>query len=434
MSDTNFRQVTIPQISHLEGKTNWETWKTKVRMVFKMFPPCLAIVDGTLHKPEPKAGCTEDETKAHEKSLIEYERADNHALLIMSSNMTDEMFMKVRRYETSSEMWTTLCQLFDTVSEDRIFDLFNKFFEDKWLPQDDVIGFVTRSTNNWALLKEEVDKQPKCGEDLILICKILKGLPEVYNSFTAGWRLISKDERNLENLTQKLCTYESNLMKNKHEEALHAQSTERNKHSIKVNTLTPNKNNYNCKKKCAYCDKTSHILPQCRYWIADGRPPKPAKAKFVQNTSTTNSSEGATLIAVSNEVHAAENNNKSDEWYVDNGATNHICTDKNAFSTFETFKSQHGIITANGTQVEAIGKGSIHVQALVDGKWSGRVLTNVWYVPNISKNLFSVLAAQDHKPTSKFESTYNMCIDYREVYMDLNNHQGVGIKELMIFW
>lgn len=59
--------------------------------------------------------------------------------------------------------------------------------------------------------------------------------------------------------------------------------------------------------------------------------------------------------------------------------------------------------------IEAIGKGAIDIEAAVEGKWHRLTLENVWYVPKIQKNLFSVLTAQDKNPKSRFISTVEVC-------------------------
>ncbi|KAJ8871503.1 hypothetical protein PR048_027825 [Dryococelus australis] len=44
-----------------------------------------------------------------------------------------------------------------------------------------------------------------------------------------------------------------------------------------------------------------------------------------------------------------------------------------------------------------VGKGSVMVEAQVGGQWLQLQLCDVWYVPQLSRNLFSVLATQDKK-------------------------------------
>lgn len=210
--------------------------------------------------------------------------------------MSEEMFEKARRHESARDMWLGLCQLFDTFSEDRIFDLYNKFFESKWLSDDDTITFVTRISDAWNQLKGEIDKQPAHNKDILLICKILKSLPDKFKPFTAGWRLINEENRSLDNLTQKLCTFESNLGDSCSEGVLIAKGTK-----FEFNRPDRSKNFNKSSLIYNYCDKKGHTIKKCRFWLADGKPPRPAKTKFAQNSS----SEGATLLTITSEVFAS---------------------------------------------------------------------------------------------------------------------------------
>jgi len=67
------------------------------------------------------------------------------------------------------------------------------------------------------------------------------------------------------------------------------------------------------------------------------------------------------------------------------------------------------IRTANGDKAKAIGSGTVDVETAVNGKWQLKTLMNVWYVPNVIKNLFSVLAAHDKNEVSKFISEPRSC-------------------------
>lgn len=147
------------------------------------------------------------------------------------------------------------------------------------------------------------------------------------------------------------------------------------------------------------------MIKKCRKWIADGKPQKPNKSEAtdISNKSSTN----MTLLTVTSVVMSSDCDN--DGWYVDNGATSHVTNNSNFFETFEPFPTAHTIITANGDTVEAISKGAIDVEVAVAGKWYKLTLGDVWYVPRIQKNLFSLLAAQDKNPKSRFISTAETC-------------------------
>ncbi|PHU17071.1 hypothetical protein BC332_12766 [Capsicum chinense] len=75
------------------------------------------------------------------------------------------------------------------------------------------------------------------------------------------------------------------------------------------------------------------------------------------------------------------------EWWMDSGATRHVCANKELFSSFAPAQVKEMIYMANSTtaKVEATGKICLKMT-------SGKVLTlnNVLYVPELRRNLISV--------------------------------------------
>jgi hypothetical protein len=74
------------------------------------------------------------------------------------------------------------------------------------------------------------------------------------------------------------------------------------------------------------------------------------------------------------------------------------------------FSTTHSVTTANGEKIEAIGKGTVEIEAAVGGRWNKITLTDVWCVPSIQKNLFSVLAAQDNVKTASSSQPQKLAI------------------------
>ena len=98
---------------------------------------------------------------------------------------------------------------------------------------------------------------------------------------------------------------------------------------------------------------------------------------------------------------------KESDWFVDNGATVHVTKDQQIFKEFREFNEKREIKTAKGN-LEAIGEGTVPVEMLIKGRWHQKKLLNVWYVPNISRNLFSVTAEHD-KNKDRFQNQWENC-------------------------
>jgi hypothetical protein len=105
----------------------------------------------------------------------------------------------------------------------------------------------------------------------------------------------------------------------------------------------------------------------CKKWKEDGRPKKPTNTeckKGPDNSSKINNT--VTLMLESADV--LEVNCDKVNWYVDNGATNHITNCKDVFVQYEPFTEEQLVKTANGDTMRAEGKGLINAETIVNGK------------------------------------------------------------------
>ena len=81
------------------------------------------------------------------------------------------------------------------------------------------------------------------------------------------------------------------------------------------------------------------------------------------------------------------------EWWIDTGATRHVCSDKNMLSTFEPIETRENVYMRNFAISEIKGQGKV-VLKMTSGK--ELTLTNVLYVPKIRKNLVSSSLLNSH--------------------------------------
>lgn len=120
----------------------------------------------------------------------------------------------------------------------------------------------------------------------------------------------------------------------------------------------------------------------------------------------------------------------TENWYVDNGATAHFTNSSDVFVDSEEFGSNHSVTTARQMRLLFLRKGKGHVvESNAYGKKTRLTLSDVWYVPTLTKNLFSVLAVQ-HKLTKECRMVLNYLND--EVFVvGKRNHNG-GLYKLQL--
>lgn len=76
-------------------------------------------------------------------------------------------------------------------------------------------------------------------------------------------------------------------------------------------------------------------------------------------------------------------------WYIDSGATRHMCSDKDMFVKFEVTKHKE-VILANSEKLKIVGMGEINITLISRGKRHAFKFSNVSYAPGLCANLLSV--------------------------------------------
>lgn len=416
-------EFTKVQIGLLNGKENWQVWKYKALLLLRNVPNALEVIEGKFQKPQNLSsndGSSDEEVTKLKSDLDVFMKADSLALIILTTNMSEETLHKVMRFTSSRDVWLELHRLFEGTSEDKAYDHCLEFFSYQRDPCSDISSHLSKLKNLWNNLKLEISKDQQNNfelPELFLICKILGTLPESYFSFRSSWMLLSKSDRTIDNLTIQLCCYEKaldrNIQSSTSHEALVVKYDGRSNRSNENRLQATHFRNKSVKQdsskvvQCYYCKQLGHKVKQCSKWKADGRPPKPLSTveALPSKQKDKNSSSNMTLMSIG----VMNTEIERDCWYVDNGATNHVTFRHDLFQSFEPFIDQRTVTTANGESINAIGKGSIEVEAVVKGKWEKITLANVWYVPSIKKNLFSTLASQDLHFKSEFVSTTETC-------------------------
>lgn len=129
--------------------------------------------------------------------------------------------------------------------------------------------------------------------------------------------------------------------------------------------------------KCYNCGKIGHMSRHCK-----------AKPKRGESSEV---SEAMTAVACNAEIV-----NKSKTWYLDSGASKHMCNDKRIFTTMKN-NEKLKVYTAAEHFVESKSVGDVNLDAKVNQQVTNSVkLTDTLYVSELRNNFLSVSSVTDN--------------------------------------
>ena len=106
---------------------------------------------------------------------------------------------------SAEDMWEKLISVYEQSSGHRLDMLYKQFFNIKKDPTDDTAKHISKLESLWnemqnELLKPENLKLPES----MLMCQIISTLLDDYFDFKSLWESVPKEERSVNNLTQRL--------------------------------------------------------------------------------------------------------------------------------------------------------------------------------------------------------------------------------------
>ena len=352
---------------------NYELWKVQMKSVL-VYNDLWQYTDGTIEKPGQG---TADQVQVWVKK-------DSKALALINLSVSHSQLSHIKKATTSSEAWNGLKTVFESRGPVRKAALYKQLLRMEKEPDIAITQYVSKFTNKAEQLEEAGIKIP----DELLSIMLLSSLPTEFENFCIA--IESQDNLpTLENLKIKIIEEEARqneraIKKDANENMSEAFFVRGTRESSKQSSM--NQNNFRFNGKCFSCGKIGH------------------KSQFRRSKERNESnqvSDALTVIACN-----VEHIEKSNAWYLDSGATRHMC---NNAQNFENLMSNEKlrVYTAAESFVESKSIGTVALNIQLENDISKKVeLKDTLYVPDLRNNLLSVSCVTNNDYSVTFHKNH----------------------------
>lgn len=378
------------KIEKLKKNDEWPQWKFQLRIILQS-NDLMDFITGKEKKPD-RAQFAND--TAFETALITFNKSEYKAQRIIVTALGKEAMLHVMNCASSCEMWIKLESVYEKKSKVTIHLMQERFYNFKMEPGDSMAIHVSKLQSVVQQLK---DLGEKVSESMI-ITKLLLSLPSELSHFHSAWESTAEKEQTMENLTARLIMEEARIAKHHQDEISEALVAKKSfKRPLKEDKAF-NKSNEK-PGKCFLCKENGH-------WKRDCPSRKTKEGNSFVNSSKNFSGEssskpsgkfrrGEAFVSLVEAMSVTEDVQKSEVWYLDSGASDHMTYDKGLFVEYEDFKEEMRVRIGNGSYIVAKGQGIVNILAFNNSEWCEKHLSNVLYVPDLHLNLFSQNTALD---------------------------------------
>ena len=399
-------------IERLVGAENWRNWKMEIEdaLVIKGVFDAVSVEQQEPELPDEEA--TAAIRDKYQSELKKYRLNIAYARSIIRSSLSSEIKLKVAACETPFQIWNKLCDIFEQKSTSRLRRLLTQVLRAKMEHGMDMSTHLAKMRTNWADLQQAAQQEEKVSiPDCIYIECVFESLPqEKYMEFNSLWDTMAKSKRTVDKLEQLLLERASRMANAAVDESagMMAKSTggggrgkfngARSNPDWKSGGASGKSQGQgkvsNFKFECYLCHEKGHIKRDC-----------PKRNKSGGATGGANDKAGS-LVCVESGLVTKE---CDQSWYSDTGASQHITNDASKFVSFEMFDKPRYMRVGSGELMQVNGQGVLLVEIELNGHWVKTKLSDVWFIPGFSNNLFSVQSTLKRNPTWEYKASIKHC-------------------------
>ena len=295
---------------------------------------------------------------------------------------------------TAKELWDSLDKKYKTEDAGTKKFMVGRFLEFKMTDAKTIMSQV----QEFQLILHEIRAEGMALSESFQVAALIEKLPPLWRDFK-NYLKHKRKEMGLEDIIVRLRIEEDNRQSerrvgNKMESRANVvEHVAKRQNQNKKRKLSGQTSKGNDQKKfmgnCYVCNKPGHRAKDCRSRTTQVSQGNNKKRKFAQaNMTELEQLSGdileMNLCAVISEVNLVGSNPK--QWWVDTGATRHVCSERNMFTTYHENVNGEQIFMRNSATSKVAGHGKI-ILKMTSGK--ELILNNVLHVPDIRKNLVS---------------------------------------------
>lgn len=352
-----------------------------------------------------------------------FRKKDAEARTVLYRTLDDHHFNLVIGCVTAQEVWSTIKGMKEVANDTVKLYAHQKFQQLKFEDDMSIAGYL-------AGLNAVLNNLETVGDamaETAIIAKVIEDLPAKYEVFRSTFRhlAIQGNVTTWAQLKVQLMSLEAGNTANSGASVVKVEPT----------ALAANGRKTSRKKRNGPRSGTgSGTFPgQCHNCGQDGHWKRDCKKKDSQ--SRPGSSGGATdLSALTATAELVMNCSPAETWIADSGASCHMTSHREFFSTYTSASDGGSIRTAvSGNKLQVAGKGSIAVMAFDGKKWYRNVLAEVLHIPGlVQENLFSINALLDKGCRAVYAQTSMQIIDKNNRTVVMGYRKNSSLTQIAI--
>ncbi len=378
--------------------TDWPLWKLKIQAL--------------LEERDVWDIVSEEETLADgatDKVKKEFNKRERKAKSTIFLKLADSQMCRNTSAKTAVELWKALCEQNERDTFSNKLLLRQRLLALQMNEGDELLAHI----NAMKTIAEQLASLESAPSDGELVAKLMNSIPKSYDNlrfaletrpddeltwdFVTTRLLLEEDRRKMQNMSVGQNTSDA-LATSGPRNSVHSKSIHSNMGSGnggQSRAFGPGKGDGR-NRKCYYCGKPGHYKKDC--YKRQNAERNRGQANPAEHSKPSHGVDSG-FFADQNACVAAVGNST---WFVDSGASQHMTCRKDWLVDFEHFPTPQQVQLGDNYIVEATGKGNIDMSFLLQNGENTAKMCNVWLVPKLAKNLFSVGAVTRKGKTVTF--------------------------------